>query len=259
MAGFTNNLSFRSKPQTQKEKRKEEKEQAKQEATKAKTSNKRPRTYTASPILDYGVTASPKKTGSTTNGNLSDRGYSNSRTPSFQPKAKSSGINQTSLGNPKGLRDLEKSNRNYYNYGSLHYPTPTKVQNSTKKPTQTSRISPEHQSTKPGIQSDIKSRPGGGITDTSAKSLATTKKNTRDIIANAVNEVQNPKKRWNKEDAMRERREAAKAAGKGNWNKEEVMKQRREAAKAAGKGNWNKEEVLRKRREEAMAKKKGGK
>lgn len=238
MAGFTNNLSFRSKPQTQKEKRKEEKEQAKQEAAKAKTSNKRPRTYTASPILDYGVTASPKKTGNTTKGNLSDRGYSNSRTPSFQPKAKSSGINQTSLGNPKGLRDLEKSDR-------------------TKKPTQTSRISPEHQSTKPDAKSDIKSRQGGSITDrTVNKGINATPKNSvGDIIRKGFDDVQ--KKRWNKEDAMRERREAAKAQGKGNWNKEEVMRQRKAEAKANGKGTWNKEEAMKKRREEAMAKKKG--
>lgn len=45
---------------------------------------------------------------------------------------------------------------------------------------------------------------------------------------------QNPngKKKFNSQDEMKKRREAAKAAGKGNWNAQEEMRKRREAAMA---------------------------
>lgn len=227
MAGFTNNLSLRKKPQTQREKRNEVREQAKQAATKAKTSNKRPRTITASPVLDYGTPSS--KAGNTAQSESSSRKYSNVRKPSFSaayvkseqeskkanPTVKSSGINQTSLGNPKGLRDLEK------------------------------------RKSKSGVSSASAKQTG--------KSGSTNPDNTRDIIAQGFTEVKTPtaKKRWNEEEVLKERREAAKAQGKGNWNAEEEMKKRREAAKANGKGNWNAEEEMKKRRETAKANGKG--
>ena len=54
---------------------------------------------------------------------------------------------------------------------------------------------------------------------------------------------------------------AKKTTAKGAWTqaeKEAAMRERRAAAQAQGKGNWNAEAEMKKRREAAMAKKKRG-
>ena len=64
------------------------------------------------------------------------------------------------------------------------------------------------------------------------------------------------KGKFNATEEMKKRRAAAEAAGKGKFNATEEMKKRRAAAEAAGKGKWNAQEEMRKRREAAANKKK---
>lgn len=63
------------------------------------------------------------------------------------------------------------------------------------------------------------------------------------------------KGRFNATEEMKKRRAAAEAAGKGKFNATEEMKKRRAAAEAQGKGKWNAQEEMRKRREEAARRK----
>jgi len=176
-----------------------------------------------------------------------------SKTNSRPQRAIKSGndIVQTSLGNPKGLHDLEKSTK--------RNSRPQSANKSGNDIEQTSLGNPK------GLRDLEKRNSKSGVSSASAKQTGKsgtnpTSDNTRDIIAQGFTEVKTPtaKKRWNEKEVLKERREAAKAQGKGNWNAEEEMKKRREAAKAQGKGNWNAEEEMRKRREAAAAKKKGG-
>ena len=63
------------------------------------------------------------------------------------------------------------------------------------------------------------------------------------------------KGKFNATEEMKKRRAAAEAAGKGKFNATEEMKKRRAAAEAQGKGKWNAQEEMRKRREEAARRK----
>ena len=63
------------------------------------------------------------------------------------------------------------------------------------------------------------------------------------------------KGKFNATEEMKKRRAAAEAAGKGKFNATEEMKKRRAAAEAQGKGKWNAQEEMRKRREAAQSKK----